>query len=586
MIASTVQVYETGIPDRIRYILSWSTNRSDYDEMLGAITSKAGNLALRVMLTKKRQNPIIQCRSDDPQVLLMLVPGAMLYPEDYVSLREALMDHPAGSSICLVTCAPDWAKIDVAHFITSAANIVNESIEQAMKAVKISEYSRSTGMLEQDQFGRYQRLLIVMHSLSGMVSAGSFPMHKSSAIVLLASSLSQAVSGICPALRSFPLPVLSIFGDFDGQQHVCKVAIDLCNSGVLFSECSDTVGACYFAMISKCNHASFSNGKRNALRGDLPLDGIEGSSIYAVSIQVAELILSKFLYAARLIGDPDSPSTLGRVAFLREQTQASISLLKGYLRELGRIPRHESTSSVSKEMTKILRYACGNEMVHADKLGNGITMYHPGQLARADEFAVCAQRFILKNTRNHDQRSIFVTANVHTSEENFKYSRVAQWETPTSLHIEVQCFANVPIKGTEYTIVSPCYALKLLCAKDIHGKGLDDVETIAKGIFDIAWHHAERSSPQVLHKRYLEYGHSLAVTFAFHCIPQRWVSSKSILKRNGILKLQGYTTNSAATNQSSVRMDDSFDQPGLLCIHIPSVAWCMEYMFVHGLKSP
>lgn len=161
----------------------------------------------------------------------MLVPGAMLYPNDYVSLRDALMDHSKGSSVCLITCAPDWAAIDVADFISSAATLVNNSIEQAMHAVRTSEYG---SRLEKDEFGRYTHLVVIMHSLSGLVSTGYFALKKASAVILLASSLSQAVSGISPALRSFPLPVLSIFGEFDGQQHLGKVAIDLCNSGVFF----------------------------------------------------------------------------------------------------------------------------------------------------------------------------------------------------------------------------------------------------------------------------------------------------------------------------------------------------------------
>ena len=535
--------------------------------MLKSMSSKLGTMVLRTMLLNKVHQPVIQCQCTSPEVFIMLVPGAMLYPNDYVSLRDALMDHSKGSSVCLITCAPDWAAIDVADFISSAATLVNNSIEQAMHAVRSSEYG---SRLEKDEFGRYTRLVVIMHSLSGLVSTGYFALKKASAVIMLASSLSQAVSGICPALRSFPLPVLSIFGEFDGQQHLGKVAIDLCNSGVFFG---GSRSACYFAMIPKCNHASCSNGKRNALRGDISIEGIQDASINTVTSQVADLTLSHFIPSVMSSKDD---------AELNRQTQSSMSLLQGYLQELGRIPRKYTPEDSSySEFMQVLRYCGGNEMSHADAT-QATLLFHPGQLARADEFAVHVQKYILEATCQNEKRTIVVTANVHTDTENFRHSPVTQRETPSTLSIEVQCLASVPIKGTEYAIVAPCYALKLFSPRQhLETRGFDGTPSLVQDIFNIAWNRAEESAAHVLLKRFQERGHPLVVTTNFHCLPQRWMSSQSTLK-NGKLTLQTFGTSFGDTQG---RVADPFNQPGLLCCHVPSVAWCMEYIYVHGLKD-
>lgn len=477
------------------------------------------------LMARKKQKPTIVCKSHSPSFLVLLVPGAFLYPDDYNVLRQALLNHSQGSSLCLVTCAPDWSRLNVADFMTSAAILVNNSILEAIQAVKESIYG-ATGVLDEDVCGRYQRLVIIMHSLSGTVSTGMMPVKKASAIVLLASSISQSVSGISPTLRSFPLPVLSIFGDYDGQQHLGKVAIDVCNSGILFE--MPHMRECYFAMIEKCNHASFSNGKRNAGRGDISIEGVDGASMEQVSHQVADLILTHFVQTTIVLKDGQNGNLEYHVAYLKEQTRASSMLVQGYLQELGRLPIEYSLESPQdKEIMQVLRYAGGNEMVHADKLGAGIMMYHPGQLARADDFAIHAQKFILgqENTRDRNGRVIVVTANVHTSRDNFMYSSVKQRVTPTTLYLEVQCLANAPLEKTEYTIVSPCYALKLISPQGIN----DDVELLQnvptpKDIFNsLAWQRAERASAKVFRNRFLERGRQLTVTNVYHCLPHRWV---------------------------------------------------------------
>ncbi len=534
------------------------------------LSSILGTLVLRMILRKKKHRPNIHCQSPDPEVLILLVPGALLYPDDYSSLCQAFMNHEKVSSICLVICSPDWSQIDVSNFIASSAKLVQDSIESTMHILHRSEY-RNSGMLETDTFGRYKNLVVVMHSLSGLLATGSFAMKKASAVVLLASSISQAVSGICPALRSFPLPVLSIFGEYDGQQHLAKVAIDLCNSGILFG---GTCSPCFFAMIPKCNHASFSNGNRNAMRGDISIDNLQGSlSTRSVGHQVADLILSHFIPAVM---------SSGNTKVLHRQTQESISLLRGFLQELGRITRCVGEENPHcMEMMHVLKYCSGNEMMHADLLGqHGILFHHPGQLARADEFAVDVQKYILGSMHDDRKRTIIVTANVHTDLDTFKLSPVKTRETCTSVHIEVQCLANVPLKGTEYTTVSPCYAMKLVSPQYLSQTSeLPSIEDM----FNLAWHRAEESAEPALLRRFMERGHPLTIRSKSHTIPQRWLSSKSTI-RDGVLTLHHIWCNT--TGDHPVRVDDSFHQPaGLFCCHIPSIAWCMEYMYVHSLKD-
>jgi hypothetical protein len=523
-------------------------------DRMDRIKSATLNLIIRVFFSKKKERPLVEVPEGATGPLVVIVPGSFLGPSNYRCLRHALLR----SGAVVATAAPDWRKLDVSKFMRSPAKLVDSAMSECLRAVEHCP-SIPEALLKKNKFGRYDKLICVLHSLSGPAGAAGAPLKKSAGVVLLGSSLQHAVD-LSPAIRAFPFPVLSIFGDYDGQQHIGKVAVDLSNSGLLFSE--GTHHQKYsFAFIEKCNHAFFSDAKRNERRGDLSLDGIEGVSQDAAMSRVARLIVM-FASANGLMARAEASRESAK--HLEIETECVVTMLTPFLRVLGRAT--DDASQLGSKGASWAKYSLGREMLPVGAPSNCFVPYHPGEMAEAERFACEAQMYVLG-----DVHKIVVQATVHTVFDTFLRSKVSEWMDGDVHVIEVQCYLSVA-KGTEYSHVSPIYSLKL---KDL---SLNDKRDSPSDLFhDLSWARAKASCPPAFLERYQTRGKVLKVKEKFHCIPPLWAKTSCVVS-GGTLTLQAINVE-----------DPSFlgDQrpAGLLYYQIPSVAWCMEHMLVHGLKD-
>lgn len=552
------------------------------------------NLVLRRLLCRPGQSVSVDLPgSDSARILVMLVPGTFLLPCDYVALRNALCD----AGCIVVTCNPSWKQLDVADFMSSASRLVEEAMEEGLAVIERHRAIPKV-LLEKRGFGpvsRYSRLLVCLHSLSGVVASRSIPLRKAAGTVLLASSFSRAV-GISGASREYPFPLLSVFGEYDGQHHLAKVAIDLGNSGLLFDE--PAVAQLHsFAMVDRCNHASFSNQERNAGRGDLSLDGLDGVDQTRSMSRVASLICT-FAEAHGLANGAAAEAARR----LRAETDLSATLLLPFLRALGRVPESYSRSHRGNTDDALLwKYASGREMLPGDAPERSFAPRHPGELAMAERFARQTQEYVFasESDEGRTSRRPLVTATVHTVFETYLRSKVVEWmdkETGMMIvNVQVCLFSAT---GEEYSHVSPLYALKL--SRDFPANGQDDGEKAVHesgtpgpaDIFNLAWRRAEELCPPELMRRFHARGRGKPmIKEHFFCVPPLWAKSRTKLTGN-VLTLNGFdssrTCGTHVMNRAGVTEGDvspTYRIANVLYIQVPSPAWCLEHMMVHALKG-
>eukprot|EP00889_Picochlorum_renovo_P003811 jgi/Picre1/30841/NNA_006201.t1 len=106
----------------------------------------------------------------------------------------------------------------------------------------------------------------------------------------------------------------------------------------------------------------------------------------------------------------------GSSRVFNSETEKTWKTLSPYLRELGRLPSDYdcSTSSISRsdgELERVLSYAAGREAATMASTSPEL-LSHPGELGRAEEFAIRAQQLILQPILGHTKCNIKVTAQV------------------------------------------------------------------------------------------------------------------------------------------------------------------------------
>ena len=502
-------------------------------------------------------------------------------------LRDALVTH---AKAVVVTCAPRWRQVDVGDFMGVAASLVNSALKEGIAVAE-----RSTAipkpLLDKHGFGplsRYKHLVVCLHSIGGVVGCSGVPIKQASGTVFLASGLSRAV-GVSASMREFPVPVLSVFGEYDGQHHLAKVAIDIANSGVLFHDDDmDDVEAARtsFAMVERCNHAMFSRPENiNTRRGDLPLDGVEGVDHGAAMARVASLVAA-FSRANGLDGpgdgtDDKSVTRDAAALLLRTETRRARALLVPFLTALGR-------ASAQPTDNMILKYATGAEMVPANAPPGSFVPRHPGELLAGEQFALRAQEYVMGGRH----ASVVVTATVHTVYANFLRSKVYQRVDASTGRtvVDVQCFL-FSAKGCEYSHVSPIYALKL---KSLLGLGLSTGRKAASestptpaDLFDLSMRRAEELCPEELLARFRARGKPLKVVERFHCVPPLWAKSQSKMNGSSTLVLNAFDVSKACGGRGErepEREQSPLSMHGLLYVHVPSEAFCLEHIMVGAFK--
>ncbi len=567
---------------------------------MGRWRSKIANVALRLFLGRPGQPVSIDVpRSGSPRILVMLVPGTFLLPSDYATLRRALSD----AGCVVVTCSPAWKRLDVADFMVSASRLVEEAMEEGLAVIQchgaipqgLREITGGFGPVS-----RYSRLIVCLHSLSGVVGSRGIPLRKAAGTVLLASSLSRAV-GVSGALREFSPPLLSLFGEFDGQHHLAKVAIDLCNSGLLFDEPS-IAPLRSFAMVDRCNHASFSNQKRNAGRGDLSLDGLDGVD-QSLSMDRVASIIGTFAEAHGLV-NVDWTETEASVAAeaasrLRTETNRSMKLLIPFLVALGRVPESYLQSPVpgNTEDALLWKYASGREMVPGDAPENSFAPRHPGELGMAERFAQKSQEYVFASdsavSKGTSRPPLTVTATVHTVFETFLRSKVVEYMNSETgkMIVNVQIF---PFSSSdeEYSHVSHMYAMKLRLGLPGARQGNDKKAVYECGapsptdIFnDLAWKRAEELCPPELLSRFQSRGQGKPIVKEhFFCLPPLWAKSRITLAGN-VLTLNAFGKSKTCGEREPPTNRITRRTSSVLYIQVPSPAWCLEHMMVHALKG-
>ena len=567
-------------------------------ELMG-ISSKLANFALRLFLCRPGQPVAIDVpRSGPASILVMLVPGTFLLPSDYSVLRKAL----CGAGCVVITCNPAWNRLDVADFMTSASQLVEEAMEEGLAVI---ERHRAAGkwpreLTAKQGFGplsRYARLIVCLHSLSGVVGSRSIPLRKAAGTVVLASGFSRAV-GISGAFREYPLPLLSVFGEFDGQHHLAKVAIDLCNSGLIFEEPS-IAHLRSFAMVDRCNHASFSNQKRNSGRGDLSLDGLDGVDQVLSMNRVASLVRT-FAEAYDLV-DAEASLAAEAASRLRAETDRSSRLLIPFLVALGRVPESYLRSPLpeSAEDALLWKYASGKEMLPGDAPGNSFAPRHPGELAMAERFARQTQEYIFLAALGTLRPPVTVTATVHTVFETFLRSKVVECvDSETGkMMVNVQIFPFAS-SGEEYTHVSPMYAMKLRqgLPRAEQGKKQKAVDesgspTAADIFNDLAWKRGEELCPPELLRRFHNRSRGKPVVKEhFFCVPPLWAKSRIKMAGN-VLTLNAFDSSKTcglSLGQSSKPEEGkrwTYRIASVLYVQVPSPAWVLEHIMVHALKD-
>lgn len=515
-------------------------------------------------------------RASERSVLLVLVPGALLYAKDYGAFQKAFervsndLYRQMGLRVTLAVASPDWSKVDPTN-VSSSMDVVNQAIEEAIEMVQSLE--ESCIEFEKNVFGRYENVVVALHSVS-VLAAGLFPCQKAKHLILLGSNLVNA-SGLWPCLDTYPLSSLSIYGDVDGQTHAAKAAVALCGS-----RHRDGFRSHHFTMIPNCNHASFSNGVRNTARGDIAVTSPSGSledSADAICNTIAQFLASEYAQSSEAL------------EFLNCETAKMWTALSPYLRELGRLPFNYdcSASNISRsdgELERVLSYAAGREAATIGGTSPAV-LTHPGELGRAEEFAIQAQELMLQPILGHTTCDIKVTAQVHTCSKNFMYSKAKLYrDKSNTVHISVQCISNVQVQGTEFSMISPFYALKLKSLKQVcimlqHAHEVDDTETICEKLFNSAWKRAFDASPNNIRERFTERGQPIVCKEIRPSRAPDWVTSRPVLTP-GCLELNAFTTKEEADTSSNL-----LDVSGCLYYQCPSVAWCMEYIMVHGLKD-
>ena len=511
-------------------------------------------------------------RESKTSALLLLVPGAFLYPKDYDAFQKAFervsndLYRQMGLRVALALASPDWSKVDPANFSSSMA-VVNEAIEETIDLVQSLDDSGIE--IEKNVFGRYENVVVALHSVSAL-AAGLFPCQKAKHLILLGSNLVHA-SGLWPSLDTYPLSSLSIYGDLDGQCHAAKAAIALCAGR--HRDCH------HFCMIPNCNHASFSNGARNTARGDIaitsPTVRLEDTA-HAICNAIAQFLASEY-----------AQSSEAR-EFLNCETAKTWKTLSPYLQELGRLPSDYdcSASNISRsdgELERVLSYAVGREAATMTCASPEV-LVHPGELGRAEEFAIRAQELILQPILSHTKCNIKVTAQVHTCQKNFMYSKARiRQDDINNLHISVQCISSVQVQGTEFSMVSPFYALKLKSLKQVcimlEHDAVDGTETICENLFNFSWKRAFDASANHIRERFTERGQPIVCKEIRQPRAPDWVISRPVLTP-GCLEINAFTTMEEADTSSNL-----LDVSGCLYYQCPSIAWCMEYIMVHGLKD-
>lgn len=400
-----------------------------------------------------------------PDVLLILVPGALLQPSDYDMLCACICDTFKHSPVALwlCVCSMSW-RIDP----TSVQDQFDGALESALETAVAEGFKP----LAPHPGGRNENVFVAMHSVAIMAATG-FPLKKSAGIVALGSTLFPSES-INMDAYTFPRPLMHIWGERDGQMNLFKASLVAGRALARDLPLGITAVSSLRPMlvVPGMNHAQFSNGiirkERGDFEPDIPQDeavslvskgmlhfltvNCAHMGIPAINVSTAVQVLTSMTEeAARFIDVP--AVALGRASPIRLLQLSKIEDDQGKL-----------SGGVGEEETMLLALACGAEAYpKSSKLLQQLA--HPGEEKAAREFAINAQFQVFRKVMAPEvAENIRIAATVHHLKETFLRSQAEVIERPKGwgVHVHILLWREgLTSSYSPLTFVSPTYALKL-----------------------------------------------------------------------------------------------------------------------------
>lgn len=420
----------------------------------------------------------------------LLIPGALLYPKDYALLTEALQTAFASSPVplWLLIAGVDWTKMNPtdygamqAMFDGAAEAALNAAIEQGFQVNALP------------QSGRCQNLFVGMHSMSAL-DAGGFALRRASGAVTLGGALFPS-NTFWPSVHAYPHPLLEIFGELDGQSHQCRASLAAADAATMAPTMGRRYTAKYHpvALIQGMNHAQFSNGVVNAMRGDLQAESDQQNAVEEIAVLITAFLTANAPGSQTKVSTDDLSSAND---LLEEATMKAARQLAPYARACGRISAEQLLTCSEGACTPIgcdpeecflphpLAYARGAEAIFHEYPSLAF-IAHPGELYEAEKFAIRAQKRALEAALPEDiAAGVAVSAVAHTSIDTFVHSQpvvVSCPDAPAGVALRVHCLLQreaypdvYPAGGADSNrqrnptaAMSPVYALKLKSGEQV-----------------------------------------------------------------------------------------------------------------------
>eukprot|EP00890_Picochlorum_soloecismus_P005381 jgi/Picsp_1/5844/NSC_03203-R1_unknown [Picea sitchensis] len=539
------------------------------------------------------------------QILLVIVPGALLYPKDYAQLKDSILQASAKDrdvNVNLAIAAVDWSLLSLGA-PGSPEGFVGEITRAIVDAIEIA--TKEHGFQAQSIMGgsRYTNIAVAMHSMS-VIGAYDFPMKRSAGVILLGTSLLPA-KGVCASLYSYPRPVLSVYGSLDGQQHIVKAALAIHEvlSVQPHRSLSSIASRRAFCIINGLNHAMFSNGWVNHARGDLDSDADQSILTGKIAAHVVDFLKASVGSGNKNIERDNIQQSKYNLA---DSTTKAVTLVSSYLVALGRLYDPEEFPDGQEESISMsaLRLANGAEALNfVTPIESLQFVAHPGELAEAEAFGMIAQTTLLWGLRGPEEllERIVINSTVHTSAENFIYSRpeitVCDPKEEGLIEVNIHCLmyreSYSPGGQNPTAMISPMYSLKLKSALQVQtvleqvcpGVEFFNVENpkCSKHINAETYETCYRKIPPEFRTNFDKFGSKLEfVDEPFELgpgqTPAQWVLSQPILERS---------EKKATMRCSFVSTKESPENDvvsGCRYFKCPSSAWMMEWMMVAGLR--
>jgi hypothetical protein len=354
--------------------------------------------------------------------LLILLPGALLSPNDSAGILEALQtaqQRVPGLALWAAAAAVDWARFNPAA--PAATLALGDAAAQAALDAAVRQGFPLQTSAKGDQL---LNVFISMHSLASLFASG-LPLRRAAGAALLGATLQPFDPGFWPSPHAFPKPLLHVFGQLDGQQTTPQAALAAGDAarGVPTLGPRENARQKPVALVPGLSHAQMNNGVPNVARGDLLPD----ASLDQARAEVAR-VLAAFV-AANLPAPGCGGAAAEQAALdaLQEATRRAAALLSPYLEALGRATPEQllAPGAPGDAQLPALAAAYGAELFPAPPSTTRAQVAHPGELAEAERFCAAVQARVLRGAGLGAAVAFNASAVAHTDRASFDAARAA-----------------------------------------------------------------------------------------------------------------------------------------------------------------